>query len=633
MLYLLILLISFLFGYLLTFLFGWLRTNIERITFAFPLGIFAFSGTCFLFSFLFGVGLSSLITLALFSLICFLLYKKFYKKAKKQKCKFEKLTLIILLLTLFYLELYYMLAFRFDEKGDIIAYNMFYLDMPSHIVLISSFLNQKFPPDSIYLINTPLLYHFISDFYSAILLANGSNIVGCIKTPNFFLLFSLVFSIFLLFKSLSDEKTASLATFLFLFFSPAILNSLLFALGFTKPYIKFGYNRSLNSIIDFFDISSLPFYYFSQSFIYIFAGERSMLLGFPIAIFLLLSMWNGSRKDFFLCSILLGFSIFLNYYVFALTSFFFLFYSIKRKIYSPIFIWLLFSLPQIAYSYLNYGQKKPFGFYFDSEFWVLDENYGFLLNHLIFWIRTIGPILIFSLIGLWLFVKNGKMKSWVKEFFLLNLLIFIFFNIYGITNMASWDVNKLIIYFTSFICIFASYSILRLNRIIAFLSILVLTYPSFYLFFRDFVIYGSYYTLSYNTIYPMLFFRNDLQIAQWIINNTNSSSVFLVLPNATSHPVMLTGRKVLLQRYDFARILSQHTRNGETPEEIKEIADKIFLTANCTLIKKYGINYIFIGPSETRAYKINFSKFDNFQLVFNKTIDGKEFRIYKANCS
>ena len=628
---LVILLVSFLFGYFFTFLFNWPKTKIEKVTFAFPLGVFVFSGVCFLLSFLFGIKTASLITLVAFLLGLFLLFKKYKIKESKGSYKFEKTTLFLLSFTLIYLELYYFFAFRFDEKGDIIAYNMFYLDMPFHIILINAFLNQKFPPTSIFLTNSTLLYHFISDFYSAILLANGSNIVSCIKLPTMLLLFSLVFSIFLLFKHFSDEKVASLATFLFLFFSPAILNSLLFAFGFTKPYTKLGYNRSLNSIIDFFDISALPIYYFSQPFIYIFAGERAMLLGFPIAIFILLSLWHGSSKEFFLSSLLLGFSLFLNYYMFVLTSFFFVFYSIKRKIYAPIFLLLFISLPQVAFSYLNYGSHKPFGFYFDSEFWITDNNYGAFLNHIIFWIRTLGPILIFSLAGLFLYIKDKKIES-AKEFFLLNFLIFIFVNIYGITSMASWDINKLVIYFTSFICIFASYSILKLNKIIALVCLVILTYPSFYLFIRDFIIYGSYFTQSYNTVYPMLFFRDDFLIAKWILNNTNASSIFLISPTAITHPFMLTGRWVLIQRFDFTQIFGQCSRTGETPEEIKNVADEIFLTGNCSLIKKYKVSYIFVGPAEMQKYDINFSKFNRFEIVFDKNLSGKEFRIYKTNC-
>ncbi|MGB9703547.1 MAG: hypothetical protein ACPLXS_02430 [Candidatus Micrarchaeales archaeon] len=533
---------------------------------------------------------------------------------------------------MFYLELYFFLGFRYDEKGDIIAYNMFYLDMPSHVILINSFINQKFLPKSPFLFNTTLLYHFLADFFSSILVANGSDVVTSIKLPNALLLFSLVFSIFLIAKEISDEKTATLATFIFLFFSPAILNVFLFSLGFTKPYTKFGYNVTLDSLINFFNISALPIYYYSQPFIYIFAGERAMLLTFPIAIFILISLWHGSLKEYMASSLLLSFLMFSNYFMFVLTSFFFLFYSIRKKFYLPILVYFILSFPQVAFSFLSYTNTKTFGFYYDSQFWVTDKDFGVILNHIIFWLRVLGPFLILSVIGFILYTKNKKLKNEFKEFLEINLLIFIFINVYGITNLASWDSNKIIIYLTLMLSIFCAYLLLRLNKILMLIFVIALTYPSFYLFIRDFILYASYFTEKYNEIYPMLFFRDDLFIAKWIVNNTNSSSVFLISPTAITHPFMLTGRQALIQRYDFCIIFGQHSITGASPEEIRNVANEIFQNANCTLIKRFHVDYIFIGPLEKKEYKINFSKFDNFQIVFDKNLSGEEFRIYKTKC-
>jgi uncharacterized membrane protein len=66
------------------------------------------------------------------------------------------------------------------------------------------------------------------------------------------------------------------------------------------------------------------------------------------------------------------------------------------------------------------------------------------------------------------------------------------------------------------------------------------------------------------------------------------------------------------------------------PEEIENVANNIFQNANCTLIKRFYVDYIFIGPLEKKEYKINFSKFNNFQIVFDQNLSGEEFQIYKT---
>jgi len=120
----------------------------------------------------------------------------------------------------------------------------------------------------------------------------------------------------------------------------------------------------------------------------------------------------------------------------------------------------------------------------------------------------------------------------------------------------------------------------------------------------------------------------DLVVAEWIRGNTPPEAVFLTGDSPQSLPVSLAGRQGVI---GFRGWLWSHGLDyGEAEQSVREF----YRSPNCALVKKHGIDYVFLSPQET-MFSPNEKALEQapfLEKVFDATSNGFRFRVFKTNC-
>ena len=128
--------------------------------------------------------------------------------------------------------------------------------------------------------------------------------------------------------------------------------------------------------------------------------------------------------------------------------------------------------------------------------------------------------------------------------------------------------------------------------------------------------------------------RSDMEVADWTKNNTNPDSLFLT-SDSHLHPInCLAGRRIVVGPESW---LWSHGVALDKIQSLKSDVMKMY-EGDFSLIKKYGIDFVSIGPYEEwfsadNNFIINLEVFNDPQLfnkVFDETIDGDHWTIYEV---
>ena len=127
---------------------------------------------------------------------------------------------------------------------------------------------------------------------------------------------------------------------------------------------------------------------------------------------------------------------------------------------------------------------------------------------------------------------------------------------------------------------------------------------------------------------PTLWTPADFEVAAWVRENTHPESVFLTAGGqvAHNHPVpALAGRRILL---GYEGWLWSHGFNWSEMQEVKRAEIKMF-SGELSLLSKYGVDYVCVGP-----YEENFARANHFKInisALNNALDLKYERVFYVN--
>ena len=225
-----------------------------------------------------------------------------------------------------------------------------------------------------------------------------------------------------------------------------------------------------------------------------------------------------------------------------------------------------------------------------------------------FYLTNFGiPFLFGSIISVMLFFKK-IFKN--RNIILVNVFIIFLANII-IFQPYVWDNSRFVLYPYIMISILASYLIIKLIE-----SKIIVVKILGYCFLFLSVVTGILISINDPRMLGGIFKRNDLIIAEEIREISRPNEIFLTARNSNNIITALSGRKIFL---GFGGYLWTHGITDTTDKEMAILAIFDARDGYKELIKKFGINYIYISGWERREYLINEEKlrFD-YPVVYDK---------------
>ncbi len=485
-----------------------------------------------------------------------------------------------------------------------------YGDLVFHLGIINKFLESSdIFSSNPYFLSTKPNYPIFADFVTAqIAKITSVDFSLFITTFTVGLLTIFVARNFIL-NFIKNEKVVFL-TFLIFFFNG----------GFGFYYF---FQDLLNSQGTFFNfLFSLPNeytdikennYWWINTYLAYFLPQRGFLFAFPITLTVLSLLYVGFKKSkrylLLIAGVLAGLLPIVQmhslFVIFLISAFFSLATIVSSNFNKKVILnWAIFNFTALIFALPIFGListlENPFEFFRFHLGWTSKENLIW------FWFKNLGlflPILVLSL--LWL-VKKRKLFILYIPF----LLIFAISNLF-IFQPWDFDNSKLLVYWyfaSSIVVAYFLYDQLlsenTFKKILATFIIAVTIFSGSLDIFRTFTKTSNY----------QIFSTNDLRVADSVKNLTQKDSLFVTASNH-NHPIpALTGRSTLV---GFHGWLWSH---GLPYESKAQDVKQIYLGGkeSETIISKYKIDYVTIGPNERQEFNINekyFQKYPKINLI------------------
>lgn len=351
------------------------------------------------------------------------------------------------------------LAFIFFERGFFYKNNTFfiasnlYLDLGAHIPFIRSLsLGNNFPFEVPFYGGEKLIYHFMYDFYTAILEYSGIKIDYAYNIISAFTMSSLFFVSINISRFLFREVKIGIIAFFLFFLEPSlsILNIIsLYRQNFIRGVLlnnTYHFNSVLgeNTIGNFLYINS---YLNQRHLLFTIAASASLVT-------LLLDLINRKKLknlNILVLGVILGLIPFWNFTVFIVSFYILSGILLLKKVELPKLIiffaaTLIISVPQfilVSQSATGTLQFKP-GF-------LIANNFS-LIRISIFWFLNLGFSIPLLMVGV---LRSNKFG---KHFFVILAPVFFFPNLFQFTK-DMFDNHKFFNYWYFFICFYVAYSL------------------------------------------------------------------------------------------------------------------------------------------------------------------------------
>ncbi len=534
-------------------------------------------------------------------------------------------------LPLFYLSLWGMYfaffwarALFLDKAGNFVAGHVnMWGDWAAHFTMATA-LEQRgvFHLGSPFLVSAKFSYPFIADLISAVLLRLTDNIFISFLLPSFVFSVLFVTTLFLFYKTVfHSPKIAIVASLIFLlnggvgfyYFardivaSPQPLQVLI-----NPPHEYTRLDKENIKWILVIDSMMIP--------------QRAFLLGFPLALIALILIWHlffekknmQHRYHTLVICLLLGVLPIVHTHsflaVFVIVSFWcvtdILFASQKERL-RRVVRWgsialgtSVIALPLI----LHYFTGNVTGHFFHFYPGWLAQEYG--MNWLVFWWKNWGITPLISIIG-WLLIykyayrpHGNKILPWL---FLPFFTLFIAANLFLFQPFA-WDNTKIIIWTSLGWSGLAAYLLSKLGR--QWLKRMVAT-----ILFTIMIASGAidaYRILRVQLHSFEMYSAADLEMAQWVKENTPVDSLWLTSDQHNHWLYNLTGRQPMMA---YRGWLWTH---GYTYQPVERDVSLIFSGSPAAekLLKEYDVEYVVIGLSELENFSANEAFFaSRFKMV------------------
>lgn len=630
--------ISILFFFILAAIIGtllvyMLKLNLfieEKITWGIMIGTILLIAACFVFSYF--LGFNAIVILGSFAVVSLIIGKFFLKDRESiSKNVSEDKTLFLSRIKKGELNIFLLVFFSalllfgtlwpkvlYQENQDIytVGTSGVWGDWAAHSAYVSHFAYS----DTISL-EHPLYagikfsYTFIPDFLSAIFIKLGSNFIPSMIVPGFvFSMAPVVLLYYFSFRLAKKESIAALTVLLFIF------DGGLGFLYFFKDIASVPYA----GLVDFFKNSPLEYAHLADENIHwtalinnLVLPQRAFTMGMPLGILVLTAILIGLReiknnKMFLYAGIIAAFLPAIHIHSLVAVSFlgFFLIVLFSEKNLKLIAKRLLFFIGPIVilgfWQILFLFPGNGYSYIVQLGWMAKDENWIY------FWIKNLGFNFIF--IAPAFFVISKKMKIFYAPFFMLfiitNIFLFQPHDYDNIKIMEYWFLATSIILSIFLVKIWHE-SILSKLFVCAVLPLMVL---------------APVLDLAHLYLRPGYLFltKDEIKVAEIIKEKTPQGSVFLTSDKHNHLVPVLTGRQILMGYRGWLWTYGIKYQGRE-----KDIANMYSGAINAKeLLKKYGVDYVFIGSSERAMPNINEQFFaQNYPLFLQEG----DMRIYKIN--
>jgi len=685
-------------GLVVEYFVGFSEHLYSKISFSFIIGTVLCGSIVYLVSLLFGFNIICCIAcLLLILMILTFLFSRNGKAVISSIKKSEKtLSVFAVVLLLFFLP-FFLFGICKSETGEIF-FTGNYFDYSYHSAITNSFAEQeKVLIDNPQSAFNPLRYHYMVNFYSAILVKLGISSLFAISLMQVLTALSAIFILENFFKTLFKNKGATIISSCFLLFISIGIFSLAFAvLGLRYGTTKIMEVQNLLNPSTFKEIVIYPYFNFLDPVINLFNPQRPFLLAFPLFCIIItmllkldfsneperISARNFFKSKYFIIFLISLFPLIHIHTFLASVSilFFFIIQNIKKimkKAFAQIksnhivLLFLLFSiiLIMVQISYLLSSPRPPDYSGFDvSSHSGLEESEitkSAFLNRMIFWARTAGPSLLIGIFCSCVFIfdffikkRNESKRTVLKQVFACDfgnakriifsmlasgILFFLLINFYRMT--PNWgDSNKFYFFLNFAFALTLGYiysknafsksrnSILRIALL--WLIVLLLCSPfliEFYLNFggpfKESILQPKTFSAKIEALrfcsgyhFRTLVNEGEPEIVEWIKRNTIPQSIFLTSDDIVHFLAAETGRRVVMGSYV--------RENGYFNQEKARDIEAVYSNGDIELIRKYEIDYIFIGPLERRRFSVNDSAFERYPIAYLADEKKGQYKIY-----
>lgn len=555
------------------------------------------------------------LSVSVFIIISFL--AAFFKRKdfKEIPLALGKLEILFLILILLFSGYIFFRSFSYDSyPGLFLISSNSYLDFGAHLPIIRFFsLGQNHAGFLPFLGGRPIIYHYLFDFYTAILENLGVRIDWAFNLISALSLTSLLIMVY------------SFSLKLFKLTSAAVLSVILVLFNGALTFIIFLQNNPLNGQF----LTKLRNYNiyldngpFGQSPVGIFwnlntyLNQRHLVFAMAFLFWLLIWVLEQDRKLHLKKSLTVGLLIgllpFWHIEIFlmalVLVSAMYVLHKNLKLVSAILLASLIVALPQIILIRLTSHNQIVWhpGFLAEKPTWE---------NIFSYWVWNLG--FYFLTVAAAFFVLRGK----AKKLFIISFLFFLIPNFFQF-GQEIFNNHKFFNVWIIFMAVFVSYFILclfqknLLGKILSVVLTVLLTASGFL----------SLLVVK-NDVYAKIPDYPNSNFMQWLIKNTNPHDLFLTNGDIYD-PVNLAGRQTFLGKEYYV-----WAYGGDILEAVKEqneVLNCISRVECFNILKRHNISHIVIYMSgrgtETKNITINKNFFNN---NFKKVYEDDKTAVYK----
>ncbi len=504
-----------------------------------------------------------------------------------------------------------------DKSGLWLKDSFLIHDWSFHLGAISNFVFRKFILNGHPLfLHEPFRYHFTFDFLSACLIKLGLSIPQAIISLGLICSLGVTTLIYLFYRDLFRQRlSAALASILFIangqgsfgafwLVSQALIQQKIPAHIFVPNQLDWG-NFLSHEIF----------------------RQPAFILGLPLSLVILRILWQFYQQEFKCLSprtlmfmgIILGLMPLIHSASFLTLIFIISFtaaFSFLKKP-STLIQWLWLFIPAVILVYLisKFIFQSPPQLPRFQPGWIVSGTNESLAW---FWFKSLGVM--FLLIP-WGFLVASKR---VKVFSLPFWLIFIITNIF-IIHPYQWDNRKYLLF----------WYLLAAGLAGNFLSLLI-RQKKFWLTAVTLLILFLATASGINDLIKLILPSSskgilttsaEIQLAQEIRSKTSPESIFLTAPTGSANGLAnILGRQIIMYSPGLAK--SYGFASQSVNQDIKTIYEAKENLVTTSLIQKYQLNYIIVGPAERNFTTVN-TQF--FSRHFPLLIQNSDTQVFSVN--
>ena len=479
-------------------------------------------------------------------------------------------------------------------------------DWSTHLGDVMSFAyGENFPPEYPRLAGQPFAYHYLVSITAAAMVKLGMPPITALPLQSFLFSVLLLFGLYAFARRLLGDRNA------------AALEVLLFLLGgglgwlITVREMAATHNVLGTLLHHPWDqmLQGDANYQWKNVYFSLIEPQRPYLYGLPLALLILTLLLSGVQtrgsRAFIAAGLVAGLLPLAHLGTLLalalVTPFLFLLFP-SRRWFLFFGIWVAVAVPQL----LRQQGGKP------AAASAIRLEIGWLANSdpwIWFWFKNLGlflPLLLLALVSRDLMPPVAKRFLWafMPVFFIANLIVF---------QPWDWDNTKIIVYWFLAVCLLVAALLVRLwhrYRSLVLRGLLLVALTTMLL---SGVLINLQQLLGLDR--HLLLTTEELQVAEQVREKTPPRAMFVT---GTQHnlPVsVLTGRRIVmgypgwLWSYGFDYSSEQRdlyaifAYDPDTPE----------------LLKKYGVDYVVIGPEERREFAVNYTAFSQRYPVIIRT--------------